>query len=1409
MDQKTLQNAVQLLAGADPQRLNLSADQLASATKFLSAAGLLDKTKISIPLIPLAPQAIEIVRDLPRIPIEPLRPPVPVGVFLLESTTIPATGIPIAKGSVWLNAQQFGGSPAGVWAGFLATDGVLTLQGTATVVSGVIHLQTDAVLTLTATIQPIPIPTPQTGAGADATTTVPILPTKVKIQFARTGATIESLDNFSLTAYGTQVGLTYAGGKPTYNSTLKQFEIPATPSINTFTPAQVQSTLLQLTPAPLTAGSWNLITSTQPVAQLGAVSNSGGIALQFDSGITAQWTTGPGPINFPSAELYVTSIELRWSFQYAAAPLNETYQLWTESTGYRSSVSLSSPGQIVITYVALAGLEAILLPITRAVATLDRPLRADGLRQAFHFTSGDLIYTVQGANNTLGILLSATTPPPSQLNIPMALENTMLWTPPAQTLAVSGTPAPGNANNIDTGQLELAYTLNSYRPMLPDPYAAPITGQVPLTNATLTAQIKWQDPISPILSFSSPVLTAIPTTAAEGNQWPSLLDVSTAADLLGIQVFGSGPNRTVTLQVSGMSLQHPLSGLDLFAVPEISWEPMYADGSGDGTTGTIAATDEGPLSTLAMPASVQLVPVAPTLMLDTFFERIAAGDEFRANFTLPFGLLANHDVNAANVHRLQPQFPNGLTSGVQISIGPQLSLFGTDPGMRGSSSNTAPYGASVIGAAAAGFYDTQFQNLLPLLRYDFSGYGASVFSDWRKVQPVDSAIIKVQFQTMVGRTAHEVIEVQSFIYPWHIRVVRTVTIDRLSTGGLLRHDTGWQAASDGAFDIPGFQVHPGPISLIANVTRIRDQGPFISDLLTWQPVIFDADVILTTTNDAANINGLTVTSGTAGSDRLATQDMTGYIVETFGGAPTPQQLASLLAQYTASGPVAGIVTADKTGTTIRASMVSATCFLNGANGIVVASLNGSPVLPSDGAWSLAKRPAFGTQPPQILDPNTPVPLIRPTSDPSWHLADPTDIINLANPSNEYGFLQSTGTQKVFFSRPQMTPKANAADPDPGFNLANTPSLADVGALFNAPGIFPNLAAALPFTLPVPNLQPSPDGLSLTATIDMSAIPPGSGNAARTIIDFGAVQILLDYHDENGVVPSPTVTISPGSWKIDLGRISFPVVTPLGAADDPMLKICGHLSAASDSAPAFSEMKIVYGSILNPIETLFSNLQFLDQFLPGGQAAQIDVSFSDGKLTIRNVFALPRLPLGVGFLENIALDIGATLQLAPQSIEFTCGIGSPDKPCQWLVSPLTGSLVVQVGVKDGDLAVLIQGGIGAALSIDVGIAEGAAAVLIQLQVSIVGTNVSLLLLLTAQASVDVLDGLASVSLSLTAGVGVTPEPPGVLPPKQITFTAACGVGIHLTVCWLVHVDFDGYWQFSETVDVPDITSVLPI
>jgi len=192
--------------------------------------------------------------------------------------------------------------------------------------------------------------------------------------------------------------------------------------------------------------------------------------------------------------------------------------------------------------------------------------------------------------------------------------------------------------------------------------------------------------------------------------------------------------------------------------------------------------------------------------------------------------------------------------------------------------------------------------------------------------------------------------------------------------------------------------------------------------------------------------------------------------------------------------------------------------------------------------------------------------------------------------------------------------------------------------------------------------------------------------------------------------------------------------------------------------------------------------------------------------------LPELPLGIGFIEDVSLDLGMTLQLSPQSLEFTVGLGSEQKPFHWLVSPLSGTGAVVVGMKDGSTAFLVQGGIGVGLSIDIGIAKGAASIVLQVQIATQGTLIHLKALLTGSASVDVLDGLASASITMTAALGITPNPPplppGFSPPTSVDFVASVSVGIHISICWVCHVDFDGYWQYSQHVNLPDIGSVIP-
>jgi hypothetical protein len=93
----------------------------------------------------------------------------------------------------------------------------------------------------------------------------------------------------------------------------------------------------------------------------------------------------------------------------------------------------------------------------------------------------------------------------------------------------------------------------------------------------------------------------------------------------------------------------------------------------------------------------------------------------------------------------------------------------------------------------------------------------------------------------------------------------------------------------------------------------------------------------------------------------------------------------------------------------------------------------------------------------------------------------------------------------------------------------------------------------------------------------------------------------------------------------------------------------------------------------------------------------------------------------------------------------------------------------------------------------------------------------MVILTGQASVSVLDGLASASLTLSAALGLSLNPalpiPKLLPgsPEQleipsidITLLAAVSVGIHITICWVVSISWDGSWQFSQSISTPSLT-----
>ena len=98
---------------------------------------------------------------------------------------------------------------------------------------------------------------------------------------------------------------------------------------------------------------------------------------------------------------------------------------------------------------------------------------------------------------------------------------------------------------------------------------------------------------------------------------------------------------------------------------------------------------------------------------------------------------------------------------------------------------------------------------VPLTRIDFCGYGASMFSQWQNPNAAIAATSQAFFDVFVGSTGHEVIQVRSLVYPWGIRVVRTITMFRVSSGDVFRFDTGWQAESDGIYDFRYNVYGPG------------------------------------------------------------------------------------------------------------------------------------------------------------------------------------------------------------------------------------------------------------------------------------------------------------------------------------------------------------------------------------------------------------------------------------------------------------------------------------------------------------------------------------------------------------------------------------------------------------------------
>jgi hypothetical protein len=995
--------------------------------------------------------------------------------------------------------------------------------------------------------------------------------------------------------------------------------------------------------------------------------------------------------------------------------------------------------------------------------------------------------------------------------------------------------------------------------------AAPGTGAAPAKAKIADESVAPKQPPEPL---PAPAAGAI------------LLDLSTRASQLGVEV-ETGERQDREYTIDGLSVRGPASLLPLTTLPAIAWEPMYNMSTdprvnlGVDNNVLLHPPGDGPFSQVRA-TSATLIPISPLQSLQAVLD--AGTGKFNAQLTLPFGMVGVLSETTENgtilpeLTLVQPSFAAASTPSGAIYTGAwQLSFAAPDPTqpdpvlagrtyLRTPADNPPSglsYGEMVLGTDVQSIFSSEFDppagsNVgtgVPLRRYDLTGYGASTFSEWTDTSQATTGVIKAYFHVLVGRTSHEVIQVQSLVYPWAIKVIRTITIDRQASGVVQRYDSGWQAASDGLFNYPAAtgiaadQVHAGLLSGLINVKNIQELGFPLSTqgtqdntgpgtsttaptpgTVTVQPVTFDADVAIQPQHQV--LLGGAKLPDLNGQMRVCVPStgVTGFIPLTYDYHLSLTDMVNFGALAAgAGGSISATLNVGQANSLLRATSFDAIPVSDSATGGlgIACAVRGIPKLSSDGSWSVAARTQAQAAP-VALPPTQGAPVVQPNGSGSTpgnliHYANPADIFRLAPPSTTlpetfYGFLQATGTQSNFLSRPILTVGSQ------NLTLGDALNVAHAGALLGAIGGFPAIASCLQFLQSDPDFTPITNelaGASLSTAQNLFLKPPVRSKPISLISTLVADVQLLFYQkgeDPNVLSTTPNVQIALGqtsgpSWSLSVNDLAVVLVIP-ALSNSPVIWFQGGFHADADTTPGFPNLQVAFDGPLSALTTIFTVLDDIASVLsPGGASGSgaegadgppgLNVSFSDGKLEVTDNFILPSIPLGLGTIENVSLDIGTTLDIVALEIDFLVGIGSPDAPCQWIADPLSGTLCVQAGIQNNEMDVLIQAGIGVGLSIDLGIASGSASIVIAVQLQINGVPggavITILLLLTGQAQVDVLGGLASAAITLTAGLGFSID---TNPVPDINLIGTASVGIHISICWVVNISWSGSWTFQK-------------
>jgi hypothetical protein len=762
-----------------------------------------------------------------------------------------------------------------------------------------------------------------------------------------------------------------------------------------------------------------------------------------------------------------------------------------------------------------------------------------------------------------------------------------------------------------------------------------------------------------------------------GTAGPTLLDLSTNVSQFGVS-FGTASQRDVagplvapSLSIANLFLQAPGLDLRVVTLPAVQWEPVLTPDQTTFFESPLTYPNSGYPTELAA-YSVALVPIAPRPAIDALLaEYNTAESPVVARFTLPFGIAAIAELQRSKLLgisspvlvEVQPSFSaSDLKGGDQLSIraaeqlllqpgGPSASLAGLAIQLHNARYFGLPTSITVLTPL-----DDTFNNnfgpgahdpRVPVTRIDISGFGESLCSDWRN--PVDAAatISKARFDVIVGRTSREIVQAYSVLYPYAVRVVRTITIERQNSGVVVRHDSGWQAVSDGLYFYPkpDLITHPGVVRAAVSVANIRDTGqrhitPDGSELMA---VRFDC--ALTMENAVLGV----------GPDGVPARDQLGYVQLTDppgNGQLAPDQFAELL---NAVGPLGGLIdcTIDIGGTGQRMRVahvgVAPSPGMGGPEFVMAAW--GSPLLPGGGQWSFLRQGAT-EQAPEAVDRDQGVPLVRagpataapPVASP-YRFADPTDLLHPDSPDADYGLLHATGTQRLLFPRPKL----EVTGPHAVTSL-RAPVLADPFALATATGLFPRIDACIPFPDANYSLAIGAGGNFTLQPAPFSFTTPVLKRVLRQSTTVRSIAYTADENNNPSVVTIGIDTAAADPWLVNITNLSL--ATESGTIGE-VTRVVGTIDSKAGAATQLADSRLVFGPPMKPAAALISFLENFGPLPPPGVAMTNDFSLQAG-LTFDLEKMLENVPTPIGRLVKefvVDLDVKMLSKTTATSSNF--------------------------------------------------------------------------------------------------------------------------------------------------------------